>query len=137
MSDLMLRVPLLILFSHQLTCLVLCLGLAGLAVGLGAWLPNLREESPSRIAAGFGGTLTLVSSTLFILFIVLLTALPTHFFLAAQAASSAGDFDGPGASAIVVSLVVDRRHRRELRPRRRRHLLPLRVGFRAFREMEF
>ncbi len=94
MSDLLLRVPILILFSHQLTCLVLCLGLAGLAVGLGAWLPNLREESPSRIAAGFGGTLTLVSSTLFILFIVLMTALPTHFYLAAQAASSVTDVVG-------------------------------------------
>ena len=48
LSDLMLRVSPLILFSHQLTCLVFCLGLAGIAVGLGAWLPNLREESPSR-----------------------------------------------------------------------------------------
>ena len=137
MSDLMLRVPILILFSHQLTCLLLCLGLAGIAVGLGAWLPNLREESPSRIAAGFGGTLTLVSSTLFILFVVLLTALPTHFFLAAQAAGSASDFVGRAhlqawflwwwiagtAASIVLGAVAT--------------FLPLRVGFRAFREMEF
>jgi ABC-2 type transport system permease protein len=137
LSDLMLRVPLLILFSHQLTCLVLCLGLAGLAVGLGAWLPNLREESPSRIAAGFGGTLTLVSSTLFILFVVLLTALPTHFFLAARAASPAGDFEGRAhlqswflwwwiagtAASFVLGAVTT--------------FLPLRAGFRAFREMEF
>ncbi len=67
-----------------MTCLVLCLGLSGIAVGLGAWLPNLREQSPSRIAAGFGGTLTLVLSTLYILVVVLLTALPTHFYLVAQ-----------------------------------------------------
>jgi ABC-2 type transport system permease protein len=137
MSDLLLRVPALILFSHQLTCLLLCLGLAGLAVGLGAWLPNLREESPSRIAAGFGGTLTLVSSTLFILFVVLMTALPTHFFLAAQASSSVTDLMGRAhlqrwflwwwiagtAASIFLGAVAT--------------FLPLRVGFRAFREMEF
>ena len=75
-SDAMLRVHTLVLVSHQLTCLVLCVGLAGIAVGLGAWLPSLREESPSRIAASFGGTMTLVVSTLYILIVVLLTALP-------------------------------------------------------------
>jgi ABC-2 type transport system permease protein len=137
MSDLLLRVPLLIVLSHQLTCLVFCLGLAGLAVGLGAWLPNLREESPSRIAAGFGGTLTLVSSTLFILFVVLLTALPTHFYLAAHSASLTTDLDGRAhlrawflwwwiagtAGSLVLGAVAT--------------LLPLRVGFRAFRNMEF
>jgi ABC-2 type transport system permease protein len=137
MSDIMLRVPALILFSHQLTCLVFCVGLAGLAVGFGAWLPSLREESPSRIAAGFGGTLTLVSSTLFILFVVLLTALPTHFYLAAQAASSASDFEGRlhlrswflwwwiggTAASVLLGAIAT--------------FVPLRVGFRAFREMEF
>ena len=84
LSDLMLDVSLSVLISHQLTCVVLCLGLSGLAVGLGARLPNLREQSPSRIAASFGGTLTLVLSTLYILAVVLLTALPAHFCLAAQ-----------------------------------------------------
>ena len=138
LSDLMLRVRAVVVLSHQLTCLVLCLGLAGIAVGFGAWLPNLREESPSRIAAGFGGTLTLVTSTLFILIIVLLTALPTHFYLAAQYAGKVRDFDGatgicnPGscvwwiagtAASVVLGVVAT--------------FVPLRIGFRAFRKMEF
>ena len=84
LSDLVLRVSTLVVLSHQMTCLLLCLGLSGIAVGLGARLPNLREQSPSRIAAGFGGTLNLVVSTLYIVTIVLLTALPTHFYLAAH-----------------------------------------------------
>ena len=84
LSDTMLKVSTLVLLSHQLTCLVLCMGLSGIAVGMGAYLPNLREQSPSRIAAGFGGTLNLVLSTLYILVVVLLTALPIHFALAAQ-----------------------------------------------------
>ena len=46
LSDTMLGVSSLVLVSHQLTCLLLCLGLSGIAVGLGARLPNLREQSP-------------------------------------------------------------------------------------------
>jgi ABC-2 type transport system permease protein len=83
LSDLMLDISLLVILSHQLTCLILCSGLAGIAVGMGARLPNIHETSPSRIAAGFGGTLCLVISTLYILVVVLLTALPTHFMIAA------------------------------------------------------
>jgi len=82
LSDAILRVDGTILACHQLTCVVLCLGLSGIAVGLGAKMPNLREQSPARIAAGFGGTLTLVASTLYILAVVALTAIPCHFYVA-------------------------------------------------------
>ncbi|MDZ7618233.1 MAG: hypothetical protein U1E05_14600, partial [Patescibacteria group bacterium] len=84
LSDIMLRVTPLAVVSHQLTCVVLCVGLAGIAVGLGARLPNLREQSPSRIAAGFGGTMNLVISALYIVAVVMLTAVPMHFYVAAQ-----------------------------------------------------
>jgi ABC-2 type transport system permease protein len=137
LSDAMLGIHPIVIASHQLTCVVLCFGLAGIAVGLGAWLPNLREESPSRIAAGFGGTLTLVTSTLFIMVIVLLTALPTHFYLAAHYASQVRDFEGrPHLQSwflwwwiagtiisVVIGIVAT--------------YLPMRVGFRAFRKQEF
>ena len=33
---------------HLLTCLMLCVGLSALAVGMGARMPNLRETSPSK-----------------------------------------------------------------------------------------
>ena len=82
LSDSMLKVDWLIATSHQITCVVLCLGLSGIAVGLGALMPSPREESPSRIAAGFGGTLNLVASTLYIIAVILLTALPAHFYFA-------------------------------------------------------
>jgi len=48
-------------------------------------MPNFREQSPSKIAAGFGGTLNLVLSALYILMVVLLTALPCHFYLLSMA----------------------------------------------------
>ena len=46
-------------------------------------MPNFRETSPSKIAAGFGGTLNLVLSALYIMVVVVLTALPCHFYLLA------------------------------------------------------
>ena len=78
----MLRVAPVVAAVHVLCCALLCMGLSGIAVGLGAMMPDLREESPSKIAAGFGGTLNLVVSTIYILAIVLLTAVPCHFYLA-------------------------------------------------------
>ena len=136
-SDAMLRVTPLVLASHQLTCVILCVGLAGIAVGLGARLPNLREQSPPRIAAGFGGTLNLVVSTLYILAVVLMTAVPCHFYLATShtyaavaAARSAGVerwlelwLVAGTAASILLGVAAT--------------VVPLRVGFRAFRRLEF
>jgi ABC-2 type transport system permease protein len=84
LSDWRLGIPTLLIFDHQMTSLLLCLGLSGIGVGLGARLPLVTEQSPSRIAAGFGGTLNLVVSTLFIVLVLTLTALPCHVYIAQQ-----------------------------------------------------
>jgi len=137
LSDLMLGVQRPILFSHQLTCVVLCFGLAGIAVGLGAKMPSLREESPSRIAAGFGGTLNLVLSTLYIVAVVLMTAVPAHFYYAARRSPTAETLAtrlrlAPGldfwmaagtAGSVLLGILVT--------------VWPLWIGFRAFRRLEF
>jgi len=39
-----------------------CVGLCGLAVGLGAKLPNYEQRSAGRIASGLGGTVNLIAS---------------------------------------------------------------------------
>ncbi len=59
-----------ILLVHQVICVSLSIGLSGLAVGLGAMIPNFREPSPAKIAAGFGGTLNLVLSTVLIVLLI-------------------------------------------------------------------
>lgn len=138
LSDLMLDISLMVILSHQLTCLLLCFGLSGIAVGLGARLPNLREPSPSRIASGFGGTMCLVISTLYIILIVLLTALPAHFLIATQGTYAAqamitrhaGIFEwlhlwllAGTLGSIVLGLLAT--------------VLPLIMGFRSFKRMEF
>ena len=50
--------------------------LSGLSVGLGALFPNFKEDNPSKIVSGFGGTLCLVASFLYITVFVTLAALP-------------------------------------------------------------
>ena len=128
LSDLMLQIDSLIIVIHQTTCLILCLGLSGIAVGLGAKMPDLREDSPSKIAAGFGGTLNLVLSAIYIVAIVLLTALPSHFYLAA---AENDDYRRWWLLALVVgnsaALVVGMATT----------ILPMRMGLKAFRELQF
>jgi len=133
-SDIMLDVTPLILGSHLVTCVLLSLGLAGLAVGLGASMPELRDQSPSRIAASEGGTLNLVLGTLYILIVVLLTALPCHFYYAVMSTNRGGPFDpdvewyfyfwlalGTLASVLLAAVTVG---------------IPMWLGIRVFRQLE-
>jgi ABC-2 type transport system permease protein len=48
--------------------------LNALATGLGALYPNFREDNPSKIVSGFGGTFCLVSSFIYIVAAVILAA---------------------------------------------------------------
>ncbi len=82
LSDFMLGVSSDLLLVHLYICILLSMGLSGIAVGLGARFPNFKHDSPARIAAGFGGTLTLILSTSYIMAVVLLAAVPCHFYSA-------------------------------------------------------
>jgi ABC-2 type transport system permease protein len=134
LSDSVLRVSMSLVISHQVTCLLLCLGLSGIAVGIGARLPNMREQSPARIAAGFGGTLNLVVSTLYILAVVLLTAVPYHFYLMAEQTPVLNEssrlqgwlhtwFVLGSIGSVLIGIAAT--------------VVPLWIGFRAFRRLEF
>jgi ABC-2 type transport system permease protein len=137
LSDWRLGVPPVLMAQHQATSLLLCLGLSGIGVGLGARLPLITEQSPSRIAAGFGGTLNLVISTLFIVLVLVLATLPCHVYLARQmepALPFSAEFApfqmavrtwlivGSLATVVVSALAA---------------LLPMWIGIRTFRRQEF
>jgi ABC-2 type transport system permease protein len=62
-------------FMFMLAIATMTLTLNGLAVGLGVLYPNFKEENPSKIVSGFGGTFCLVLSFLYILGSVILLAL--------------------------------------------------------------
>jgi ABC-2 type transport system permease protein len=78
LSDTMLSMPWVAVALHMLTMAVLAVGLSGLSVGLGACMPTFKETDPSKIAAGFGGTLNLVAGLLFLIVVVGLMGLPWH-----------------------------------------------------------
>ena len=78
LSDLTLSMAWPAVVLHVLTAAVLALGLSGLSVGLGACLPNFRETDPSRIVSGFGGTMNLLLSLVFLLAVLVLMAGPWH-----------------------------------------------------------
>lgn len=133
LSDLMLKLPAMVVAIHQLTTMLLCFGLAAMAVGLGALMPDFRESSPSKIAAGFGGTLNLVLSALYIIVMVVLTALPCHFYLIADSSPLRSRLLNPdtlrwwlvgGAGLAVVTAVTAT-------------VVSLRKGIRAFETLEF
>ncbi len=133
MSDLMLELSAPMIVLHVGMVAMLCFGLSGISVGLGARMPNLKEEDPSKIAAGFGGTLNLLVSLLFIVLMVAALGLPCHWYFSSRKLQEVGaslisdpEFQWRiglgllccfllGAIAIIV---------------------PLRIGARAFREME-
>lgn len=67
--------------SHMTAMLGICSGISALAVGLGALYPNFREDNPSKIVSGFGGTLNLVTSLGFVILIMFIQSLPIVFSL--------------------------------------------------------
>jgi ABC-2 type transport system permease protein len=133
LSDCMLRVSAVVVAVHVLACISLCAGLSGIAVGLGAKMPNLRDDSPSRIAAGFGGTLNLVISTAFIAAVVLLSAVPCHLFLAA----SEGIAAAPAQSLARLRMMLIGGSTASVALGVLATWLPLWIGNKAFRELEF
>ncbi|MFO1476625.1 MAG: hypothetical protein U1F98_08245 [Verrucomicrobiota bacterium] len=62
-------------FAAVITAMTLSLN--GLAVGLGMLFPNFRENNPGKIVSGFGGTLCLALSFLYILASILVLAFGT------------------------------------------------------------
>lgn len=131
-SDLLLQIDGMVVAVHQFTCLLLCLGLASIAVGLGATMPDFKESSPSKIAAGFGGTLNLVLSALYIILIVVFTAMPCHFYLIAGRGNLGQSFLDPerwrfwliyGIAAAIATAIVAT-------------VVPMSKGLRAFRNLE-
>ncbi len=135
LSDLMLDISTDILLVHQVSCAVLCLGLSATAVGLGAKMPELNEHSPSKIAAGFGGTLNLVISAIYIVVVVMLTAVPYHFRLVMSHSIGESWFGrmsiwlaSPWAVAAGIGLTI--------LVGATATIWPLRIGLEAFRELE-
>lgn len=134
LSGLMLKVGGLMLALHVAIVAVLCFGLSAISVGLGARLPNLREDDPSKIAAGFGGTLNLLVSLAFIALVIAPPAILSHLYFAGRGSDMAMMLVGSdevlyrrllisGVFSLIVGTIAT--------------IVPMRIGIRAFERMEF
>ena len=93
--------------------------LCGLSVGLGALFPNFKEDNPSKIVSGFGGTLCLVASFLYIVLFITLLAFPASLPFTWPTMSAAAMHTcqaafglaalGLSAAALIAPLVLARR----------------------------
>jgi len=127
-SDVLLGLPWQGIALHAAVVAVVAVGLSGLNVGLGAYLPNFRETDPSKIVIGFGGTVNMVAGLGFLVAVIAVMAVPLHATQLARAAAG-GDrpinpwaFAGLPVGLVMGVLAV---------------VLPLRAGSRALRRMEF
>lgn len=128
-SELLLGLPLEGVLVHALTILTVALGLSGLNVGLGAYMPNFRETDPSKIVVGFSGTVNMVTGLGFVVVTVALMAVPLHVAAAMRHFKSLDFVAFPwwvylGLPAGVLFGVAAM-------------LLPLRAGTRAMERVEF
>ncbi len=121
-SDYMLDLPATTIWHHVVALVVVCFGVSGLSVGLGAVFPNLREENPAKIVSGFGGTLNLVLSVFFVAAVLVLTAAPYGLRLARRGSWGPETAWALGAT-VVVGLVAG--------------LVPMAQGLRSLRRLEF
>jgi ABC-2 type transport system permease protein len=124
-SSFMLRTPAPVALLHAVALFGICLGLSGLAVGLGAVYPNFAEDNPSKIVSGFGGTLNLVVSLAFVVAVLALQAVPCLMYFGHW--SGAGPRSevwivGSMAGIAIVSIAAC--------------LLPMNLGLKALRRLE-
>jgi ABC-2 type transport system permease protein len=128
-SELLLGLPLEGVLVHAATIVTIALGLSGLNVGLGAYLPNFRETDPSKIVVGFSGTVNMVTGLGFVVVTVVLMALPMHVAATLRHFRNLDFAEFPSwvylgvPLGIMLGIVAT--------------LLPLRAGARALERVEF
>ncbi len=108
------------------TVILLSGGLTSLSVGIGAVLPDFKEDNPARIANGVGGTLNVLVSLAYISVTFIMLAVPT--IMMGEGAGFRASFSLPlmvlycflflGFQALVI-------------------MVPLRIGLRRWNQMEF
>ena len=105
-SSYQLEVPYFILLHHLYVAFLICLGLSSIAVTLGVLYPNMREDNPSKIVSGFGGTLTLVMSLLYVLSIIVIGSLPSHLYYVLHRINEEKFMQFQTISIIVISAIA-------------------------------
>lgn len=119
-SNIMLQVDTVIFILSILTVLMMSFALISLAVGLGALMPDFKEDNPARIANGLGGTLNAILSLIYVGITIAMEAVPAYMYSIGQLSKFAistffvvvyiGTFLLVQFLAIVVPLYLGLRH---------------------------
>lgn len=80
-SNRILEVPVFFMVLSSLNILAVSFALTGLAIGIGALMPNFKAENPSQIAVGPGGVLYMLISFIYLALMLLLQIRPVWFYL--------------------------------------------------------
>jgi ABC-2 type transport system permease protein len=88
LSGISLGIPLRRMLFFSLAMMMMSYGLTALSLSLGALLPNFREANPARIVSGFGGTVCLIGSFIYILLGMAAVLIPSWSSLSPLATSS-------------------------------------------------
>ncbi|CAN5365077.1 hypothetical protein BH09SUM1_BH09SUM1_26870 [soil metagenome] len=116
------------------TVLFMCFGLTSLSVGIGALLPDFKEDNPARIANGIGGTFIVLISLVYISATVLLLVLRTVLIALEGAEHTAGGFGHfVAAHPAIVTLPMVLLAILQLAT----IILPMKIGMRRWDRLEF
>lgn len=119
-----LDLPSALAFVQVCTTLATCIGLCGLAVGLGARLPNYRETNPSRIASGLGGTVNLIVSVMLVAVSIVLFGFVCYDMVGSGDLGRLSRLGAAATAAIVAAGLTT-------------GLVSMALGVRAFRRQQF
>lgn len=84
MSNWVLRIEPALQYISIACTIVMSFGLTSLSIGLGALLPNFREDNPARIANGIGGTANALLSLIYVACTVGMLGMPMHLYYREQ-----------------------------------------------------
>jgi ABC-2 type transport system permease protein len=95
-----------------------------MSVGLGAVYPNLKEDNPSKIVSGFGGTLNLILSLIYVVVVVAVEAVLYHLYMTQQMGPAQMQFWALVGTSFILTLTAVAA------------ILPMRLGLHALRRIE-
>ncbi|MDK3156628.1 hypothetical protein QPK87_08555 [Kamptonema cortianum] len=93
-SCLVLSLPLWQTAQFLLVIILMAAALSSLSVGLGVLYPNFKEDNPAKIVSGFGGTLCLVLTFLYVAICIACLALPSQVTIAGRLAEVGAGWPG-------------------------------------------
>jgi ABC-2 type transport system permease protein len=120
-SNRILEVPHFFIALSMINIFAVAIALTGLAIGIGALMPNFRTDHPSKIAVGPGGVLYMLISFAYLAIMLIIQIRPVWFYVIERSDEVQNSLYA--AAAIVLTLIVA--------------LVPMEIGARQLAKREY